>query len=49
MTSRRQTDLIKAWGLEAGFDRVGVARLTEASGGDSFTAWLERGDHSTLR
>jgi len=48
VNSRQTTDLLKALSLEAGFDRVGVVRLALAANGESFEAWLERGDHAAM-
>ena len=43
MTSRATASLLKAWALEAGFDRAGVAALDRAAHGDAFVRWLEAG------
>ncbi len=40
--------LLKAWALEAGFHRAGVARLERSRDGDAFLAWLARGDHAGM-
>jgi len=48
MDRRKRTELLKAWAVEAGFDRVGVARLAAAAHGESFVAWLGRGDQAAM-
>lgn len=40
--------MFKAWALEEGFDRVGVASLGAAPRGAEFLRWLERGDHADM-
>jgi epoxyqueuosine reductase len=35
--------LLKTWALEAGFDRVGIARVDRPAHGDAFLRWLEEG------
>ena len=40
--------LLKAWALEAGFDRAGVAQLAPAATGPAFVRWLERGDQAGM-
>ena len=40
--------MLRAWAVEAGFDRVGVARLAAALHGESFVAWLGRGDQAAM-
>ncbi|HVS16719.1 MAG TPA: tRNA epoxyqueuosine(34) reductase QueG [Thermoanaerobaculia bacterium] len=40
--------LLRAWALEAGFDRAGVARLEPSDHGEALRRWLERGDHASM-
>ena len=40
--------LLKAWALEAGFDRAGVAALAPAETGEAFLRWLARGDQAGM-
>jgi epoxyqueuosine reductase len=40
---------IKAWALEAGFDRAGIATLEPLAHGEAFVRWLERGEHASMR
>lgn len=40
--------LLKAWALEEGFDRAGVASLEPAGHGAAFLRWLERGDQAGM-
>ena len=39
---------LKAWALEAGFDRAGVATLEPLAHGDAFERWLARGEHAGM-
>ncbi len=39
---------LKAWALEAGFDRAGVASLEPLEHGEALLRWLERGDHASM-
>lgn len=39
---------LRNWALEAGFDRVGVARLGPVPRGGALLKWLERGDHAGM-
>ena len=39
---------LRAWALEAGFDRAGVARLGPSSHGRPFLRWLSRGDQAAM-
>jgi epoxyqueuosine reductase len=41
-------DLLKAWALEAGFDRAGVAGLQPSTTWDAFLRWLARGDQAGM-
>jgi epoxyqueuosine reductase len=44
-------DLLKAWALDEGFDRAGLATLapgTTTDQGAFFLRWLERGDHAGM-
>src|ERR1700733_3919553 len=41
-------DLLKAWALEAGFDRAGVARLEPLEHGEALVRWLDRGDQAGM-
>ncbi|HET9227780.1 MAG TPA: tRNA epoxyqueuosine(34) reductase QueG [Thermoanaerobaculia bacterium] len=41
-------DLLKAWALEAGFDRAGVAGLEPSATGEAFLRWLARGDQAGM-
>jgi epoxyqueuosine reductase len=43
VTSSETASLLKAWALEAGFDRAGIAALDRAVHGDAFVRWLEAG------
>ncbi len=40
--------LLKAWALEAGFDRAGVATLAPLEHGEALVRWLERGDQAGM-
>jgi epoxyqueuosine reductase len=48
MTSRAAADLLRAWALEAGFDRAGIATLEPLEHGDAFVRWLERGEQAGM-
>jgi epoxyqueuosine reductase len=48
MESRATVDLLKAWALEAGFDRAGVARLDPLEHGEALVRWLDRGDQAGM-
>ncbi|HEX4952375.1 MAG TPA: tRNA epoxyqueuosine(34) reductase QueG [Thermoanaerobaculia bacterium] len=48
MNSTRRTALVRAWALEQGFDRVGIARLDPLPHGPALLAWLERGDQAGM-
>ncbi|MCZ6508865.1 MAG: tRNA epoxyqueuosine(34) reductase QueG [Acidobacteria bacterium] len=48
MTSTQIARRLRAWALELGFDRAGVACLKGAVGADSLRRWLERGDHAEM-
>ncbi len=39
---------MQAWALEAGFDRVGIARVGRSAQGEAFRSWLARGDHAGM-
>src|SRR6188474_630230 len=39
---------LKAWALDAGFDRAGVATLEPLAHGEAFVRWLERGEHAGM-
>jgi epoxyqueuosine reductase len=39
---------LKAWALEAGFDRAGVAVLERAAHGDDFVRWLDAGHQAGM-
>lgn len=39
---------LRAWALEEGFDRAGIARLTPSEHGEAFEEWLARGDHAEM-
>jgi epoxyqueuosine reductase len=41
-------DLLKAWALEAGFDRAGVAGLEPLEHGEALVSWLARGDQAGM-
>ncbi|HYG65795.1 MAG TPA: tRNA epoxyqueuosine(34) reductase QueG [Thermoanaerobaculia bacterium] len=45
---RATAELLKAWALEAGFDRAGVATLEPLEHGPSLLRWLERGDQADM-
>ena len=40
----RTAELLRAWALEAGFDRAGVASLEPSGQGEAFRRWLARGE-----
>ena len=46
--SRATAERLKAWALETGFDRAGVARLTLQPHGPAFVHWLARGDQAGM-
>jgi epoxyqueuosine reductase len=48
MNPRERAELLKAWALEEGFDRAGVARLERSSNGQAYLRWLERGDQADM-
>lgn len=48
MSAQDLSARLKAWALEAGFSRAGVAELTPSEQGESFRRWLERGDHASM-
>jgi len=48
MDPERRASSIRSWALEAGFDRVGVARLEPSGQGVAFRSWLARGDHAEM-
>jgi epoxyqueuosine reductase len=48
MDSRATADLLRAWALEAGFDRAGVARLEPLEHGEALVRWLDRGDQAGM-
>jgi epoxyqueuosine reductase len=48
-TPRELAALLKAWALEGGFDRAGVAALEAAGTGEAFVRWLARGDLAGMR
>lgn len=39
---------LKAWALEVGFDRAGIAAVGPSRHGDALQGWLERGDHADM-
>jgi len=39
---------LKAWALEAGFDRAGIAALDRSATGEAFVRWLEAGHHAEM-
>ncbi|HVR28275.1 MAG TPA: tRNA epoxyqueuosine(34) reductase QueG [Thermoanaerobaculia bacterium] len=41
--ARRRAETLKAWALECGFDRAGVARVERAAHGEAFLRWLDEG------
>ncbi|MEE2776062.1 MAG: tRNA epoxyqueuosine(34) reductase QueG [Acidobacteriota bacterium] len=43
MTPEERSDLLRRWGLEAGFDRAGVAKLGPSEHDGALQRWLERG------
>jgi epoxyqueuosine reductase len=47
-TADLPADLIKAWALEAGFDRAGVAALAPLEHGEALVRWLDRGDQAGM-
>ena len=48
MDPRATAEMLKAWALEAGFDRAGVAGLEPSRQGEAFLRWLERGDQAGM-
>jgi len=48
MNPRETAEMLKAWALEAGFDRAGVAGLEPSAHGEAFLRWLERGDQAGM-
>ena len=46
--SGRRASLLKAWALEEGFDRAGVAALEAPEHGEAFLRWLARGDQAGM-
>ena len=42
------SERVRAFAREAGFDLVGIATLGAATTGESYLAWLERGDHAGM-
>src|SRR5687768_18511523 len=48
MDALSTADLLKAWALEAGFDRAGVAGLEPSARGEAFLRWLARGDQAGM-
>jgi len=48
MDPHATAELLKAWALEAGFDRAGVAALEPAATGEAFLRWIERGDQAGM-
>lgn len=48
MNASEKAARLERWALELGFHRAGVARLTPALHGESFSRWLERGDHAGM-
>lgn len=48
MDPRATAEMLKAWALEAGFDRAGVAGLEPSAQGEPFLRWLERGDQAGM-
>src|SRR5579863_8265145 len=41
---RELAELFKAWALDLGFDRAGVAALERPAHGEAFLRWIARGD-----
>jgi epoxyqueuosine reductase len=48
MDPRATAEMLKAWALEAGFDRAGVAGLEPSSQGEALLRWIERGDQAGM-
>jgi epoxyqueuosine reductase len=48
MAPHATADLLRAWALEAGFDRAGVAGLEPLERGEALVRWLERGDQAGM-
>jgi len=48
MNGREKARLWKAWALDAGFDRAGVARVERSSQESALRAWLDRGDQAGM-
>jgi epoxyqueuosine reductase len=49
VAQRASADTLKAWALEAGFDRAGVALLDRSEHGEAFDAWLAAGHQAGMR
>jgi epoxyqueuosine reductase len=47
-TSSATASLLKAWALECGFDRAGVAALDRTPHGEAFVRWLEAGHQAGM-
>ncbi len=48
MDPGERSQQLRAWALELGFDRAGVAALGPAATGDAYLAWLARGDQAGM-
>ncbi len=48
MDGLEKARLWKAWALEEGFDRAGVARIERSAQEKPLRAWLDRGDHAGM-
>lgn len=48
MTSAETSERLKAWALEAGFDRAGVASLEPIERGGVYLRWLDEGGHASM-
>ncbi|HEY2738110.1 MAG TPA: tRNA epoxyqueuosine(34) reductase QueG, partial [Thermoanaerobaculia bacterium] len=48
MDPHATAERLKAWAVEAGFDRAGVASLEPAATGEAFLRWIERGDQAGM-
>jgi epoxyqueuosine reductase len=47
-TPPSRSELLRAWAIEAGFDRAGVAEVGPSDHGEAFLSWLRRGDQAGM-
>lgn len=48
MSGDDRAAILRAWALDAGFDRAGVASLGPSENGRAIRDWLDRGDHADM-